>query len=69
MKGYSIRKRLIFAWFLVSVTTLGQKYLPEINVTSARAGSLVSVESVSEPEVQDQEPWLSMEDLVSLFKK
>jgi hypothetical protein len=67
LKKYSIRKRLIFSWFLVSLFTLGQKYLPSMQLTSAHALSNEVGETHAKTEVHEEGSWISKEYFSNLI--
>lgn len=66
LKKYSIRKRLIFSWFLVSLFTLGQKYLPNVQFTTAHAQSDEVNEKLIHNGVHEEGSWISMEYFLNL---
>ncbi len=69
MKRYSIRKRLIFSWFMVSVFTIGERYIPSIEFGSANANSVTSSEELNplDGEQEQTGTWLTIEDIDGLF--
>lgn len=65
---YSIKRRLIFCWFVVSSFTIGSNYLPDLSFSSANANEQESFTENNESQVEHISSWLDSDSFSSWLK-